>query len=218
MHGLVRATIPLIGAAALALAACTAHEVERGGTAPIAAAEAPSAAPAAGGVVRRGDSFATMADQYAPREVAGPVATGASAWVPPAPASAFVAAAPLPPADPPAPPPAAVANRQPAAPASAAEIQRPEAAVPAPAAPDPALRTAGRALFNAMSCGTCHIFADAGGSGAIGPSLDDNPRLTRDLAIDVIENGSGAMPSFGGQMTAAELATLADYLAAFSRK
>ena len=86
------------------------------------------------------------------------------------------------------------------------------------AAADPALRTAGLALFNGYSCGTCHAFADAGASGAIGPALDRNPRLTKAFAIHVISHGRGAMPSFEGQMSDAEIATLADYLVAFARK
>ena len=100
-------------------------------------------------------------------------------------------------------------------------IARPEAAQPAaPAAPaaSPALRTAGRALFNNYSCSACHVLADAGASGAVGPSLDNNPRLTRAHSVDVITNGQGPMPAFAGQLTDAEIGTLADYLVAFARK
>ena len=48
---------------------------------------------------------------------------------------------------------------------------------------------AGRRLFVDQACGACHILADAGGAGAIGPSLDRNPRLTLEYAIDVIADG-----------------------------
>ncbi len=199
-------------AALLFVAACTPNDLESGGKA-IASGEA-AASNQPGGVVRQGDSFALMSQQYTPR--AGPfAATGASAWVTPAPIPAFVASGPPPAADPPAPDPIAAAISQAAAP----EIARPEAAVPdAPAAPDPALRTAGLALFNSSSCGTCHAFADAGASGSIGPSLDRNPRLDKAFAIDVTTTGRGAMPSFAGQLSDAEIATLADYLVAFTRK
>ena len=208
---------------ALGVAACTAQSVESGVTAQ-ADPDVHSAShplPAAG-FIRRGDSFATMAEQYTPR--AGPyAATGASAWVRPAPPPAFVASGPPPPADPPAPPPAAVANRQPSpAPAPpASEVARPEAAAPdasAAAAPNPALRTAGLALFNSYSCSACHVLADAGAAGSIGPSLDRNPGLTRAHTINVITNGQGAMPAFAGQISDAEIAALADYIVAFSRK
>ena len=207
--------------AALALSGCTANDVEsvRAETQILdtIAPASPRLLPAPGGVIRRGDSYATMADQYTPG--AGTVvATGASAWVKPAPPPAFVVSGSPPPADPPAPPPAAVANRQPAANAApASDIVRPEAAAPDPA-PDPSVRPASLALFNNYSCGACHALADAGAGGSIGPSLDGNPRLTRDFAIDVIAHGRGAMPSFAGQMTDEEIARLADYIVQFSRK
>lgn len=79
---------------------------------------------------------------------------------------------------------------------------------------DPA---AGRRLFATYACGTCHILADAGGTGAIGPSLDRNPRLTREIALDVIANGQGAMPGFASQLSDVEIATLATYLVQASR-
>ena len=224
------AVVVLLGAAASALTACTANDGESGSAVQAASADHRRDPLPAGGFMRRGDSFATMAEQYTRR--AGPyAATGASAWVPESPAPAFVARGPVPAADPPAPPPAAVANRQPAAPPAgappprpatpASEIARPEAATPAaaaPPAPNPALRTAGLALFNNYSCSACHALADAGAAGSIGPSLDRNPRLTRAFAIDVISNGRGAMPSFAGQMSDAEIATLADYIVQFARK
>src|SRR5687767_6254438 len=98
-------SIAAYGACVATLSACSPQTIQSGGDAGIAAADpagSPSSLPAAG-AVRRGDSFAQMAEQYTPRR--GPfAATGASAWVPPAPAPAFVATGPRPPADPPAPP------------------------------------------------------------------------------------------------------------------
>ena len=210
----------LLGSA-LALGACTADAVESSGPKAARAEQAHSLA-APGGIVRSGASFATLADQYQPH--AGPYsATGASAWVAPAPAPAFVFTGPLPAAAPPPPPLAAVANRQPAPAAAAADAVRPEAALPdapAPAAapPNPAVRTAGLALFNNYSCGACHMLADAGAAGSIGPSLDRNPALTKSFAVDVISNGRGAMPSFAGQMSPEEIDQLAEYVVQFARK
>ena len=190
-----------------ALTGCNAQRVESSNIAQTA-----RISPVPGGVIRQGDSFAMMSEQYTPR--AGPyAATGASAWVAPAPAPAFVAAGPLPLPDPPAPDPIAAAVSRVAAPGSG--VERPEAAA---ATPDPAVRAAGLALLNTMACGTCHIFADAGASGSIGPSLDRNPRLTGEYAAEVIGSGQGAMPSFAGQMTEAEIAMLANYLVQFTRK
>lgn len=217
-------------ASALALSGCTADNIDGAGAETrvqdTALSASPRALPAPGGVIRRGNSFATMAAQYTPR-AGSVVATGASAWVEPAPAPAFVAAGPPPPADPPVPPPAAVANRQPPAnsaparpPEPASDIARPEAAAPdaQSASRDLAVRDAGLELFNTYSCGACHALADAGAGGSIGPSLDRNPRLARAFAIDVITNGRGAMPSFAGQMTDDEIAILADYIVQFSHK
>ena len=191
-------TAVLALAVTAALAACSTARTDGGNATAVASGQnSLRPAPAAGGVMRRGDSFAMMSQQYTPRPTTLS-ATGASAWVKAAPAPAFVASGPPPPADAPAPPPAAVANRQPAA--------------------SPALRTAGRALFNNYSCSACHVLADAGASGAVGPSLDNNPRLTRAHSVDVITNGQGPMPAFAGQLTDAEIGTLADYLVAFARK
>jgi len=212
----------------IALAGCTMNE-RVASTAPSATPQTAAAHPVPGGSARWGSSIASMADQYN-RPRPGPVAAaGASAWVPPAPPPAYVATN-LPPAAPPAPPPAAVANRQPtpqpaARPAvDAANIVRPEAAAaetPAPAAA-PALsaatREAGRKLFTDYACSSCHALADAGASGSIGPSLDRNSRLTKAYVIDTLTTGRGAMPSFAGQMSELEMATLADYIIGVSRK
>jgi mono/diheme cytochrome c family protein len=175
----------------------------------------------ASGPMLTGASTWSMAEQYGPR-AGGTPATGAGAWVPPSPPPAFTVQTPVPAPGAEAPPPAAVANRPPAPAASAADVVRPEAAgpeaAPAPPAANPALRARGVALFNEWSCGTCHVLADAGASGAVGPALDGNPRLTREFTIDVITEGRGAMPGFGGLMSAEEIAALSDYIVAFARR
>ena len=76
---------------------------------------------------------------------------------------------------------------------------------------------AGRELFNTWSCSACHTLTDAGSSGAVGPSLD-NPKLTHDFIVNRVTNGSGPMPSFGGQIAEADIAKLADYIVAVNRK
>jgi mono/diheme cytochrome c family protein len=77
--------------------------------------------------------------------------------------------------------------------------------------------SAGRDLFNTWSCSACHALSDAGSSGAVGPSLD-NPNLTRDAIINRVTNGGGPMPSFGGQISEADIAKLADYIVAVNHK
>ena len=76
---------------------------------------------------------------------------------------------------------------------------------------------AGRELFNTWSCSACHTLSDAGSSGAVGPSLD-NPKLTHDFIVNRVTNGSGPMPSFGGQIADADIGKLADYIVAVNHK
>lgn len=76
---------------------------------------------------------------------------------------------------------------------------------------------AGRELFNTWSCSACHTLSDAGSSGAVGPSLD-NPKLTHDFIVNRVTNGSGPMPSFGGQIAEADIGKLADYIVAVNHK
>lgn len=172
--------------------------------------------PPAGAPIPTGASIAAMSDQYAHPRRGPTAATGASSWVAPAPPPAFVISTPLPPGDPPAPPPAAVANRQP--------DPRPAAAPARPAPPASAAQaegvdlTQGRRLFADYGCGGCHILADGGGSGGIGPSLDHNPRLSQDFVVGAIAEGRGAMPSFAGQMPAEEIAALSAYIVQVARK
>ena len=79
------------------------------------------------------------------------------------------------------------------------------------------LVAAGRELFNTWSCSACHTLSDAGSSGAVGPSLD-NPKLTHDFIVNRVTNGQGPMPSFGGQIDAADIDKLANYIVAVNHK
>ena len=211
-------------ALALLLAACAPQQEIASANAAETHADHPSAsAPLPAGAPRpTGASIAAMSDQYARPRAGSVPAAGASAWVAPAPPPAFVISTPLPAADPPAPPPAAVANRQPprpAPPAPAPAIARSEAAAPAPAAPAVSVDLAkGGQLFSQYACGGCHVLADGGGSGGIGPSLDSNPRLTRDYVVGAVSEGRGAMPAFRDQMSAEEIATLAAYVVQAAHK
>jgi mono/diheme cytochrome c family protein len=76
---------------------------------------------------------------------------------------------------------------------------------------------AGRELFNTWSCSACHTLSDAGSSGAVGPSLD-NPKLTHDFIVNRVTNGSGPMPSFGGQISDTDIGKLADYIVTVNHK
>jgi mono/diheme cytochrome c family protein len=70
----------------------------------------------------------------------------------------------------------------------------------------------GRQLFTDWSCGACHSLADAQGEGHVGPAFDGNANLDKAFAVDRITNGSGPMPSFGGQIADEDIALLAAYI------
>ena len=76
----------------------------------------------------------------------------------------------------------------------------------------------GRELFANWSCGSCHSLADAGATGHVGPALDGDTSLSKELVINRVTNGQGAMPSFGGQMTDQEIATIAAYVTQVAAK
>jgi mono/diheme cytochrome c family protein len=61
------------------------------------------------------------------------------------------------------------------------------------------------------SCGTCHVLADAGTTGTIGPNLDQSkPQLQ--AAIRQITNGGGGMPPFRGTLSEQQIRALAQYI------
>ena len=70
----------------------------------------------------------------------------------------------------------------------------------------------GKAVFASAGCGACHALADAGASGAVGPDLDAAAPSAA-LVADRVRNGQGAMPAFAGELTDAEIAAVAAYVA-----
>lgn len=81
----------------------------------------------------------------------------------------------------------------------------------------PAAASPGRQIFADWSCGSCHVLKDAGGTGHVGPKLD-GAKLSKAFVSGRITNGQGAMPSFGGSLTAKEIDALSTYIAAQSAK
>ena len=77
--------------------------------------------------------------------------------------------------------------------------------------PPPAVAAEGKTLFVSAGCGSCHTLADAGATGAVGPSLDA-AQPSRELVVERVTNGQGAMPSFRGQLSPAQIDALADYV------
>lgn len=167
--------------------------------------------------------LATGAGRQTGESTANMAATlGAPAFSTPTPAPGAVSANPPPaiegtPQPELLPPPPRQAQAEPAdTPAAAPTTAPTPAPTPAPtqqAAAAPAVdAAAGRQLFNDWSCGACHVLADAGATGQIGPALDGNSRMTAASATRIISAGQGAMPGFGGQLTDEEIATLSAYI------
>ena len=70
---------------------------------------------------------------------------------------------------------------------------------------------AGKAVFADNGCGTCHTLAAAGSNGTIGPNLDET-KPSKELAIDRVTNGSGAMPSFADSLSEEQIEMVADFV------
>ncbi len=61
------------------------------------------------------------------------------------------------------------------------------------------------------NCGSCHVLADAGTSGAIGPDLDES-KPAFEKAFKQIKQGGGGMPAFDGRLTDEQIRALARYI------
>jgi len=71
--------------------------------------------------------------------------------------------------------------------------------------------TDGKSIFT-TNCSSCHTLADAGTSGTVGPNLDE-ARPSKELVVDRVTNGQGAMPSFSDSLDADQIQAVADYVA-----
>lgn len=72
----------------------------------------------------------------------------------------------------------------------------------------------GRALFVGGAtppCAICHTLKEAGATGNVGPVLDDL-RPDEDRVAAAVRGGIGAMPSFAGSLTDAQIRALARYV------
>jgi mono/diheme cytochrome c family protein len=89
------------------------------------------------------------------------------------------------------------------------EGQNPAATQTQPAAEGDAEN--GKKLFAANGCGSCHVLADAGSSGTVGPNLDESkPDLA--LAIERITEGKSPMPAFKDTLSEQEIVDVATYV------
>jgi mono/diheme cytochrome c family protein len=70
----------------------------------------------------------------------------------------------------------------------------------------------GAAVFKG-NCGSCHTLSAAGTSGQVGPNLD-NVSLSASEVEAKVRAGGGAMPSFSGKLSDAEIKAVAAYVSA----
>jgi mono/diheme cytochrome c family protein len=73
---------------------------------------------------------------------------------------------------------------------------------------DPA---AGKAVFASAGCGGCHTLSAAGTNGNVGPNLDQ-AKPPVELVVTRVTKGMNAMPPFGDQLTAQQIADVAAYV------
>jgi uncharacterized membrane protein len=70
---------------------------------------------------------------------------------------------------------------------------------------------AGKHVFLTAGCVACHTLADAKANATVGPNLDE-VKPPRDLVVERVTNGRGAMPSFRGRLTKAQIEAVAAYV------
>jgi mono/diheme cytochrome c family protein len=75
----------------------------------------------------------------------------------------------------------------------------------------------GKRVFETAGCKSCHTLKDAGATGTVGPNLDEK-KPPKALVVDRVTHGKGVMPSFSGQLTAAEIAAVAAYVSTVAGK
>lgn len=76
--------------------------------------------------------------------------------------------------------------------------------------------TDGKSIF-ATTCGSCHILADAGTSGAVGPNLDQS-KPSLETVTDRVTNGKGQMPSFADSLDEAQIQAVSEYVSSNAGK
>jgi mono/diheme cytochrome c family protein len=70
----------------------------------------------------------------------------------------------------------------------------------------------GEAVFTSAGCGSCHTLAAAEATGTVGPNLDE-AKPSKDLVVDRVANGKGAMPSFKDSLSQQQIEAVADFVA-----
>jgi mono/diheme cytochrome c family protein len=71
----------------------------------------------------------------------------------------------------------------------------------------------GEAIFTQAGCVGCHTMEAAGATGNVGPNLDD-AKPPKELVVERVTNGQGAMPPFKDSLSPEEIEAVADYVVA----
>jgi cytochrome c6 len=81
----------------------------------------------------------------------------------------------------------------------------------------PESASSGKDVFDSAGCANCHTLKAAGANGRVGPDLD---QLKPSVAVVTrqVENGGGGMPAFKGNLTAAQIKAVAEYVASNAGK
>lgn len=85
------------------------------------------------------------------------------------------------------------------------------------AVPQGAPKPDGKQVFAAAGCGGCHTLKAAGSAGNVGPNLDDL-KPSKQVVAQQVRNGGGAMPSYKGRLTDAQIAAVAEYVSSSAGK
>jgi hypothetical protein len=74
-----------------------------------------------------------------------------------------------------------------------------------------AAQPSGAAVFASAGCSGCHTLKAASATGSVGPNLDQLQPSASDVE-SIVKSGGGAMPSFSGKLSDAEIAAVATYV------
>ena len=80
-----------------------------------------------------------------------------------------------------------------------------------PVKSDPIFDLGKNVFLNKGACSTCHILADAGSDGQIGPNLNEI-RPDKIRVIKSVTKGIGVMPAYEGQLSTEEIEAVAHYV------
>ena len=80
-----------------------------------------------------------------------------------------------------------------------------------PTKSDPMFELGKNIFLNKATCSACHILADAGSNGQIGPNLNEI-RPDKNRILNAVKNGIGVMPMYEGELTPEEIEAVVHYV------